>query len=169
MPKIGDVLTAALVSGNNTGMLTYTWKTGSSVLGTGEEYAVMPSDLGKTIFVEITSSIETGIRTSVITEAVTTDVKAEGILSIIANTLSGKVTVELSDPLQNNEVIIIAIYKDNKLLELRAIKQNESLTVSFSKLVDANTIKVMWWNEINIMQPKYEVFPLIKGGETWLD
>jgi len=69
-PRIGDMLTGSLVSGNNTGILTYTWKTGATVLGTGATYTVLLADLGNTITLEITSSIETGTRTSADTAAV---------------------------------------------------------------------------------------------------
>ena len=69
-PRIGDTLTASLVGGNNSGTLTYIWKAGGEQIGTGTSYAVTATDLGKTITLEITSSIETGKITSSATSAV---------------------------------------------------------------------------------------------------
>lgn len=60
VPRIGDILTGSLIGGNNTGILSYTWKSGDSVLGTGQSYEVTHQDLGKSIMLEITSSKETG-------------------------------------------------------------------------------------------------------------
>ena len=60
VPRIGDILTGSLIGGNNTGILSYTWKSGDSVLGTGQSYEVTRQDLGKSIMLEITSSKETG-------------------------------------------------------------------------------------------------------------
>ena len=69
-PMIGDLLTGSLVSGNNTGTLTYTWKAGAEVLGSGETYTVATADFGKAITLEITSSNESGTVTSAATAAV---------------------------------------------------------------------------------------------------
>ena len=66
----GQTLTAALTGGNNSGTLTYTWKTGATTLGTGSTYTVKEADIGKTITVEITSSVETGTVTSTATAEV---------------------------------------------------------------------------------------------------
>jgi uncharacterized protein (DUF4415 family) len=70
-PRIGDVLTGSLGGGNNTGTLTYTWKTGGTVVGgNSATYTVQIADLGKTIMLEIISSAETGTVTSTATAAV---------------------------------------------------------------------------------------------------
>ncbi|NCB72030.1 MAG: S-layer homology domain-containing protein, partial [Clostridia bacterium] len=69
-PRIGDTLTASLVGGSNSGTLTYVWKAGGEQAGTGTSYTVTAADLGKTITLEITSSIETGKITSSDTAAV---------------------------------------------------------------------------------------------------
>jgi hypothetical protein len=50
--------------------LTYTWKSGATTLETGATYVVQASDIGKTITVEITSSVESGTVTSAATSAV---------------------------------------------------------------------------------------------------
>ena len=68
-PRIGDTLTGSLIGGNNTGTLSYTWKSGALTLGTGTAYTVTIADLGRTITLEITSSAEAGTRTSVATAA----------------------------------------------------------------------------------------------------
>lgn len=70
-PKIGDTLTGSLTGGNNTGMLSYIWKANGVRIGTGESYTTAAADLGKTITLEITSSVETGRVTSAATAAVT--------------------------------------------------------------------------------------------------
>ena len=65
-PKIGDLLTVSLTSTNNTGTLSYQWKAGDSNVGTNSAtYTVLVGDYGKSITVEITSSIQTGSVTSV--------------------------------------------------------------------------------------------------------
>jgi uncharacterized repeat protein (TIGR02543 family) len=69
-PKIGDTLTGSLVGGNNTGTLTHQWKVNGVNAGTGPTYTVQTADLGKTITLEITSSVETGTLTSAATAAV---------------------------------------------------------------------------------------------------
>jgi len=70
-PRIGDTLTASLTGDNNTGALSYTWKTdGTTVVSNSVAYTVTAADLGKTITVEINSSVETGIITSLATAAV---------------------------------------------------------------------------------------------------
>ena len=85
-PRVGDVLTGSLVDGNNTGELTFTWLVNGEVrkieevtgfsengfirffqrlLGDSESlistYLVTAEDLGYTITLEITSSVETGV------------------------------------------------------------------------------------------------------------
>jgi hypothetical protein len=69
-PRIGDALNGSLVSGNNTGTLSYQWKTDGANAGTGSSYTVQTADLGKTITLEITSDVETGTLTSTATAAV---------------------------------------------------------------------------------------------------
>ncbi len=70
-PKVGDTLNGSLVYGNNTGTLQYVWKAGGSQVGTdAASYTVTADDLGKTITLEISSSVETGTKTSTATAAV---------------------------------------------------------------------------------------------------
>ena len=69
-PRIGDVLNGSLVGGNNTGTLSYQWKADGANVGTGSTYTVALTDLGKTITLDITSSVETGTITSAGTAAV---------------------------------------------------------------------------------------------------
>jgi hypothetical protein len=70
-PKIGDTLTGSLVGGNGTGTLSYQWKANGINVGTNSAtYVVMPSDLNKSITVEISSSTEAGTLTSEPTSAV---------------------------------------------------------------------------------------------------
>jgi hypothetical protein len=87
-PKLEDTLTASLVSGNNTGTLSYQWKAGGANVGTNANtYTVAAGDLGKTITVSITSSVQTGAQTSATTAAVT---KKAGPAAPTAPTLSSK-------------------------------------------------------------------------------
>ena len=60
--KFNEELTASLAGGNNTGTLTYTWyRSGKTdAIATGSTYTLTADDIGKTITVEITSSIQTG-------------------------------------------------------------------------------------------------------------
>lgn len=69
-PRIGDTLTGSLVSSNNTGTLTYVWKADGTQLGTGASYTVTSADLGKAIALNITSSVEMGTVSSLLTTAV---------------------------------------------------------------------------------------------------
>ncbi len=69
-PRIGDVLNGSLDGGNNSGTLTFMWKSNGRQVGTGTSYTVATADLGKTIMLEITSSVETGAVTSTATMAV---------------------------------------------------------------------------------------------------
>ena len=59
-PFVGDVLNATILNSNNTGKLTYTWKAGHIVLGTGNTYTVKENDIGKKIKCFVKSSVETG-------------------------------------------------------------------------------------------------------------
>jgi hypothetical protein len=70
--EVGRTLTAALVGGNNTGTLTYTWKAAGTAVQSGATTTYVPSsgNLGKTITVEITSSIQTGTVVSAPTVAI---------------------------------------------------------------------------------------------------
>ncbi len=86
-PRIGDILNGSLVDSNNTGALTYVWKADGAQVGTGSTYAVVPGDFGKTITLEITSSVETGVLTSTATRAVA---KAVGPSAPSAPTLALK-------------------------------------------------------------------------------
>jgi len=88
-PKIGDMLFATLEDGNNTGDLSYQWKVGSENSGTGSIYTVQTEDLGKTITVEISSTVETGSVTSAATSEV---VKKTGPAAPTAPTMSSKST-----------------------------------------------------------------------------
>ena len=76
--KYGEVLTAetASISGN-TGTLTYKWYRGSDEISgaTGNTYTLVEEDIGKTITVKITSSVESGTIVSSPTAAVE---KADG-------------------------------------------------------------------------------------------
>jgi uncharacterized repeat protein (TIGR02543 family) len=71
-PRIGDTLTGSVVNGVNTGVLTYTWMYGETVLQTGASatYMVVLADLGRTISLVITSDIEFGELESTATAAV---------------------------------------------------------------------------------------------------
>ncbi len=74
-PKFGQAMTATL-SGNNTGTLSYQWKSGGSNTGTNSNtYTPVLGDIGKTITCEVTSTVQTGSVTSDPTTAIS---KADG-------------------------------------------------------------------------------------------
>ena len=77
--KYGAELTASLVGGNNTGTLTYKWyrsgKTDAIATNNTGTYTLTADDIGKTITVKITSSVQTGEITS---SATGTIEKADG-------------------------------------------------------------------------------------------
>ncbi len=58
--RYGITMTATLTGSNNTGTLTYTWKRGNTVAGTGTVYAVSAADIGNQLSVEVTSSVQGG-------------------------------------------------------------------------------------------------------------
>lgn len=69
-PRIGSVLNGSLEGGNNTGALTYTWKSAGTQVSTGSSYTATLADLGNEITLEIESNVETGTVTSAPTTAV---------------------------------------------------------------------------------------------------
>ena len=70
--KVGAVLRAKVKDSNNTGTLSYQWMAdGTAIEGAaGETYTVTEAEIGKTITVAVTSSIETGTLVSAATAAV---------------------------------------------------------------------------------------------------
>ena len=86
--KYGEVLTAETASiTGNTGTLTYKWYRGSDEISgaTGNTYTLVEEDIGKTITVKITSSVESGTIVSPATAAVD---KADGPAAPAAFTLT---------------------------------------------------------------------------------
>ena len=77
--KFNEELTASLAGTNNTGTLTYKWyRSGEATeiaTNTTGKYTLVAADIGKTITVEITSSVQTGKITSAATATVD---KADG-------------------------------------------------------------------------------------------
>ena len=61
--RYGMTMTATLAGSNNTGTLTYTWKRGTTVVGTGPAYAVSAADISNPLSVEVTSTVQGGIVT----------------------------------------------------------------------------------------------------------
>ena len=85
--KFGETLTASLTSTNNTGALSYQWKRdGADIAGaTNSTYKLVEEDIGKTITVKITSSVQTGEITA--STAMTIE-KADGPAAPAAFTLT---------------------------------------------------------------------------------
>lgn len=80
------------------------------------------------------------------------------------------ITVTPNRPILENEIIIVSLYGDGgQLLEIRQIKQDDSLTVAVSRLAEAKTIKIMWWNGMNTMQPicGYDIL-INNNGSEWI-
>ena len=59
--RYGLTMTASLSGSNNTGTLTYTWKRGNTVAGTGTFYVVSAADIGNQLSLEVTSSVQGGM------------------------------------------------------------------------------------------------------------
>jgi hypothetical protein len=89
-PVFGDTLTGSLVGGNNTGMLTFTWKADGAEVGTGTAYTITAADVGRIITLEITSSVQTGTITSNPTTAVA---KANQTAPALNYTIDGNIIV----------------------------------------------------------------------------
>jgi hypothetical protein len=96
-PRIGDELTASLEGGNNTGTLSYIWRRSGSTasIGTSAAYTVQAADLGRTLTVEIRSSVQTGAMTSAASLAVlrTAGPAAPGV-PVMASRTHNSVTLE---------------------------------------------------------------------------
>lgn len=74
--KYGETLTAAVVGSNNSGTLSYQWKRGTTNIGTNSDaYTLVEADIGNTITVTVTSSVETG---EIVSGATGTIAKADG-------------------------------------------------------------------------------------------
>ncbi len=75
--KFGATLTASLTNTNNTGTLSYQWRrNGENIVGaTNNTYQVVADDIGYTMSVVVTSSIETGSLTATATSTID---KADG-------------------------------------------------------------------------------------------
>ncbi len=112
-PKIGDILTGSLVYGNNTGTLHYSWKVdGEPVGANAESYTVTADDLGKTITLEISSSVETGTLTSNATAEVSAaptvlEVTTPEELEIALGSVSDGGTIALSNSINYDRGIEI--------------------------------------------------------------
>lgn len=85
--KFGEELTATLTGGNNTGTLTYKWYRDSAEISsaTNSTYTLVEDDIGKTITVKVSSTVQTGEITSAATAAVG---KADGPAAPAAFTLT---------------------------------------------------------------------------------
>jgi len=59
--RYGMTMTATLTGSNNTGTLTYTWKRGNTVAGTGVAYVVSAADIGNQLTLEVTSTVQGGV------------------------------------------------------------------------------------------------------------
>ncbi len=75
--KYNEQLTATVTGSNNSGTLSYQWKRGTTDISgaTGETYTLVEADIGTTIKVIVTSSVESGSITSDVTAIVE---KADG-------------------------------------------------------------------------------------------
>ncbi len=75
--KYGETLTASVTGSNNTGTLSYQWKRNDANIAyaTSQTYTLTQEDIGTTLKVVVTSSIETG---SIVSAATSTINKADG-------------------------------------------------------------------------------------------
>ncbi|TAN71371.1 MAG: hypothetical protein EPN17_01670 [Methylobacter sp.] len=103
-PQQGQTLTAssALADLDGLGTISYTWKTGTTVLGTGNSYLVTASEVGKTIGVTASYTDDLGNAESVSSEATSVVVVAPAakpgvtlqLLSADSNTSEGNALVD---------------------------------------------------------------------------
>ena len=103
-PQVGDTLIAVLTETNNTGELTYEWFVGGESAGTGETYEVKVEDVGKTIKVVVTSSVETGEIESAETAAV---------VEVDEGALTGKLTIDNMSPQVGDTLTAMLIDSNN--------------------------------------------------------
>ena len=83
-PRVGITITASLSGSNNTGTLSYAWKRGNTLLSTGASYTPATADIGSPLTVEATSTIETGVRTTVTAAVAKASVGAPGVPTLAA-------------------------------------------------------------------------------------
>lgn len=147
-PKIGDTLTGSLVYGNNTGTLHYSWKVDGELVGANaESYTVTAGDLGKTITLEISSSVETGTLTSNATAAV---------LPASSNVLKASSPVEFKSALNEaSNGYIIQLTKDITCIENTA--ENAAVTIKGKNItLDMNGHNLTIYNTGNGMGLRLE-------------
>ena len=91
-----DVLTATLTNDNNSGTLSYQWYAGDTAIdgATASAYTLTENEIGKTITVKISSSVETGELTGTYEGTVAS--KAVTPPPVTADELTGSVTVTSS-------------------------------------------------------------------------
>ena len=94
-PVIGDVLNGSLVGGNNTGTLSYQWKAGGTNVGTESSYTVTTADLGKTITLTITSTVQSGSVKSAETSAVVKKIASAPSAPTLASRTDDSITLTL--------------------------------------------------------------------------
>ena len=87
------------------------------------------------------------------------------------------VTVTLSRPPQDGEVVIVAFYDgENRLIDVKIKKMAvgaddpvgpHAITVPAEKLAEADTVKAFWWESLNTLVPLCRAETMIKTDGVW--
>lgn len=102
--KFNETLTATVSGGNNTGILSYQWKRGTTNLSTGATYTTVLADIGQTITCEVTSDAQTGAISGSTTGTIA---KADG-LEVVGVSATNCTTLD------NNDGTLIGVTADMK-------------------------------------------------------
>jgi len=107
---------------------------------------------------------EPNIGTTLLTINVTDSL--EGIVDVIV--ANDRITVELYDDMDADDVVIIALFQGNMIVEVVLVNEGDDLhDIPVENLDVADRIVVMWWGDVNGMTPLHPAFPLTRSGSSW--
>ena len=95
------------------------------------------------------------------------DSSSREILDIIVDMKDSGIEIATNKELNDNEVLIVALYAQGKMLEMKRINKNDDLYVPVSYLTEADTIKAMWWDDSGSIKPLGNVLTLQNYDGTW--
>ena len=92
-----------------------------------------------------------------------------GIAGVSADAENNQVYVNFSNPNQDTAELIVAVYEDDKLLQLakKIATQNEAFPINVNIPENADKIKVMLWDNINTIKPLGKIKMSIQKEGFW--
>jgi len=87
------------------------------------------------------------------------DANVTEILSVVPDFGNDAISIDLSRDLIGEEVLFIAIFDDDVMLEYQMMIQGDDLyDIHFNNFQEMNEIRVMWWQDIITMNPLCRVY-----------